>query len=374
MPPGALVGVTGNGRVAGGAEQVPITFAYLLAWPHRLRESATFDRLTDARAWAAKTEAAMKAGRHFGESRKHTLGELVDEYGRRASADLKDWPKRQAHLARWLAELGDCALSDITPRRIAAIRDKLTGEPLPSPARDAAKAGPPRYRSETTTNRYMASLSACLAFGVKELGWLERNPCERVSKGKENPGRVRFLSDDERARLLAACRESSNKDLYLAVVLSLTTGARQSEILGLRYGQIDFGRRLVTLNQGTTKNADARSLPLVGEALALLQERAKFRALRDDRVFPPAPGAKSRFTDPRASWEAALKRAGIKDFKWHDLRHTAASYLMMAGVSPLEISRILGHRTMAMVARYSHLAPGRTVEIGEGLAVRLGLG
>ena len=170
------------------------------------------------------------------------------------------------------------------------------------------------------------------------------------------------------------------------MVLALTTGGRQSEIMGLRWPQIDLKRRTAML--GETKNGDARALPLSGEAIALLQERAKVRSLKDDRLFPPKPQPKkSPFLDLRQPFAAALesaalghyegegkKRRFIPNFHWHDLRHTCASYLAMAGTSPLEIAKVLGHRTMAMVARYSHLSPGRVVELGDMLAERMGVG
>jgi integrase len=220
-------------------------------------------------------------------------------------------------------------------------------------------------------NRYLAALSACLAYGVKTLQWLERNPCETVAKSKENSGRVRFLSDDERVRLLDACR--THPDLYLAVVLALTTGARQAEIMGLRWGQIDFRRQVITLHE--TKNGDRRAIPLVGEPFTLLRERAKVRDLKDDRIFPPTKKAKkAEYLDLRQPWEAALKTAAIADFHWHDLRHTAASYLAMSGVSLVEIAKVLGHRTLQMVARYSHLSDGHIVATGQRLADRLGVG
>jgi len=205
---------------------------------------------------------------------------------------------------------------------------------------------------------------------VKRLQWLERNPCERVAKSKENTGRVRFLSDEERVRLLNACRPHA--DLYLAVLLALTTGARQAEVMSLRWGQIDFKRQVITLHE--TKNGDRRALPLVGEAFTLLQERGKVRDLKDDRIFPPtAKAKKAEYLDLRQPWEAALKTAEISDFHWHDLRHTAASYLAMSGVSLVEISKILGHRTMQMVSRYSHLSDEHIVATGEKLAARLGI-
>ena len=327
-------------------------------------ETATFDRLTDARAWAAKTEADMRAGRHFGESKRHTFGELVQVYSDKTAPTLKSWRERARHLAYWLDAFGDCQLDAITPARIGLERDKMA----------AVVTDKNTPRAGATVVRYLASLSGCLAYAVREMQWIERNPIERVTKPKESSGRVRYLSDDERARLLQACKESSNPDLYTAVVVSLTTGGRQAEIMGLRWGQVDFKTRAITLRQGETKNNEARTLPLVGQAFDLLQARAKVRKLHDDRVFPTTDRAKKApMLNLRHPWTIALKAAEIEDFHWHDLRHTAASYLAMQGVSPLEISKILGHKTMAMVSRYSHLSPGRITALGDALAERLGL-
>jgi integrase len=169
------------------------------------------------------------------------------------------------------------------------------------------------------------------------LQWIEKNPVENISKPSENTGRVRFLSDDERVRLLDACRPHA--DLYLAVVLALTTGARQAEIMTLRFGQVDFGRQVITLTK--TKNGETRSIPLVGEAFTLLQERSKVRELKDGRLFPPVK-EKGDTRSLRTAWEMALKKAEITDFHWHDLRHTAASYLAMSGVSLIEIAKCWG--------------------------------
>lgn len=323
-------------------------------------ETATFERLTDARAWAAKTESEMKAGRHFGQSKRHVFAELADEYAPHA----KDKPR----LDHWREVFGPERLDSITPARIAKERDKLLAEETD---RKDATTGELKKRSGATVNRYLAALSSCLSYGVKELQWLERNPMERVRKTAENKGRVRFLSDEERAALLEACRPHA--DLYLAVVLSLTTGARQAEIMSLRWGQIDFARQVISLSE--TKNGDRRALPLVGQALDLLRERGRVRTLGDDRIFPPTVRAKkAECLDLRDPWVKALKTAGIENFHWHDLRHTAASYLAMSGVSLVEIAKVLGHRTLQMVARYSHLSDGHIVATGEKLAARLGVG
>jgi integrase len=331
-------------------------------------ESATFERLTDAREWAKATEGDMKKGRHFGQSKRHTFKELADEYAPHA--------KDKIRLDYWRGVFRSDLLADITPDRIGRQRDKLLAEETsryatpPTGDKEADAKRPKAKRSGPTVNRFVAALSVCMAHGVKELRWLERNPCELVKKPKENKGRVRFLSDDEREKLLAACRP--HPDLYLSVVLSLTTGARQAEIMSLRWGQVDFRRQVITLYE--TKNGERRSLPLVGESFRLLQDRSQVRSLKDDRIFPPSARAtKAANIDLRAPWEAALKTAGITDFRWHDLRHTAASYLVMSGVSLVEIAKVLGHRTLAMVARYSHLSDEHIVATGEKLAARLGV-
>lgn len=326
-------------------------------------ESATFTRLTDAREWVKKTEADMKAGRHFGISKRHTLVELLNRYEESKDfQSLKSAVSVKQRLNWWRKVHGDTLLSDLNPDVIAKARDKLSATP---------KLRGGGQRTDADVNRTLAALSSACTFGVTELGWIEKNPLERVRKGAESTGRVRFLSDAELPVFLQACRESSNPSLYLAVVLALTTGGRQSEIMSLRWQQIDFAHRTALL--GDTKNGDARVLPLSGEALAMLTERAKVRGLTDDRLFPPKIRSKSPFMDLRAPFLTALETAKITDFHWHDLRHTCASYLAMEGTSPLEIAKVLGHRTMAMVARYSHLSPGRVVALGDLLATRLGV-
>lgn len=341
-------------------------------------ESASFARLTDARAWARDTETDMKAGRYFGVAKRKSLGDLFDKYEAAASGRLKSWDGVKRRLDWWRAQAGDESLDSITPARIAEWRDKLLATP---------KQNGGGQRSGADVNRAIAALSSAMAHGVKELGWIERNPCERVTKQKEAGGRTRFLTDEELPRLLDAVRASPDPDLLLAVMLALTTGARSGEILDLRWSQIDFQRRSIALRQGETKNGAGRALPLSGEVVELLQVRNKVRKIDDDRVFPPSDGCKT--LDLRRPWKAALIAVGIdvrevtykgrkpsatSDFRWHDLRHTAASYLTMEGVSAIELARVLGHKTLAMSLRYSHLAPDRVTALGDKLAARIGVG
>lgn len=326
-------------------------------------ESATFKRLTDAREWAKRIEADIKAGRHFGVSKRHTLAELLDRYERVHLPRLKSRRVVQAKLDWWRRAYGDKPLSELTRDVLADARDTLRATPK-------ERGGGPRTAADV--NRTLAALSSACSFAVKELGWLDRNPLEFITKPTENKGRVRFLSDEELPRFLDQCRRSSNKDLYLAVLLSLTTGARHAEVMGLRWPQIDLDRRVALLPD--TKNGDARHLPLSGEVLELLRERAASRQPQEERLFPSKPGNKLPYLDLRWPFNAALKASGIKDFRWHDMRHTAASYLTMSGTTQLMLSKLLGHRSVAMASRYAHLAPATVVGMGDLLADRFGVG
>jgi integrase len=245
----------------------------------------------------------------------------------------------------------------------------------PATGPDACQAphSPPRHRTPATVNRYLAALSHVFTYAVKELNWMDENPLAKVSKEKEPSGRTRFLSEAERDAFLDACQASTSPDLYPAVVLALSTGARRQEIIGLRWREVDLKRGRVTLPDTRTKNSEPRVLPLTHHALALLQERVKVRRIDTDLIFP----ARDRYrrlraataplppVDLRTPFETALKRAGITGFRWHDLRHTAASYLAMNGATLAEIAEILGHKTLAMVKRYSHLSEAHTAAVVE---------
>jgi len=320
-------------------------------------ENASFDRLTDAKRWAAETEAAIRQGKHFGIARRRTFTELADKYQAAIADHLKSADARVSHLAYWRDEFDGYTLEDVTSPLIA---DKY------------AKLHKDGERTPATANRYLATLSACFTYAVKDLGWIERNPCARVKKVKESAGRVRYLTDDERTRLIEACKESRNPLLYPAFVLALSTGARQAELMNLRWNQVDFTRSTIVLRDGETKNGAGRVLPLTGEAFDLLRDMNKVRDIKDDRVFP-VPAETRGFGSMRNAWDKALERAKVDDFRWHDLRHTAASYLTMAGVGSMEVAKVLGHKTLQMTARYSHLSPERTVELGDVLTKRLGL-
>ena len=312
--------------------------------------TATFERKTDADKWARETEADMSRRRYFPqhEAERHTVAELVDRQLETVKADRPhDYERQRLILTWWKEKVGAYSLATVNlTDLIGRQRDELQTE-------EGKTAG--------TVNRYLSALSGAFTNAVREWHWVPDNPVSRVGKKAEPRGRVRYLSDDERARLLKACRMSEYKPFYLIVLFALTTGMRRGELFGLRWQDIDLERRVAVLQN--TKNGDRRSVPIVPEIAELLREHGKVRKIGNDQVFAGDGPAEVWLFDK--AWYAALKEANIKDFRFHDLRHTAASYLAMSGATTAEIAAVLGHRTLQMVKRYAHLSDQHTGEVVE---------
>ncbi|MCB2199020.1 site-specific integrase [bacterium] len=303
------------------------------------RQEMTFDRKTDAKNWANKIETEIRDGKVIltSQASRHTFGELIDRYTESILPRKKSSKDQKRHLDWWKTELGDRFLCNITPSLLAEYRDSLL------------KGG----RSKSTANRYLASLGHPFTIAIREWGWVSDHPVHKISKLPEPRGRIRFLSKEELKKLVEACKNQKNPDLLHSVVLSLATGARQAEIFGLEWERVDLEKGRLTFTE--TKNKEIRTVPIRGYALELIRERGRVQRLDTDLVFP---GRKlpTKPVSVRGAFENALEEAGIEDFRWHDLRHTAASYLAMDGANASTIAAVLGHKTLAMVKRYAHLS------------------
>ena len=305
--------------------------------------TATFPRLTEAKKWAQITEGTVLEGRQFPSTaaRRHTISDLLERYRNDVLPQKRPSTvyNQVYHLRWWESQIGQYALSAITPALIVEYRDKLA-----------------RTRENSTVRRYLAVLSHAFTVAVQEWEWVNENPFHKVSKPKEPRGRVRFLTDDERQRLLDSCQVSRNSSLYTIVVLALSTGARRGELLSLHWSDVDLKRGMLTFRK--TKNDETRAVPLTGYGLDVLTQHAKIRRLDTALVFPERTG--TRPMSIREAWKFAVQRAGITNFRFHDLRHSAASYLAMGGASLAEIAEVLGHKTLQMTKRYTHLTESHT--------------
>jgi len=336
-------------------------------------ESATFTSLTKAKRWAQDTESAMRDGRHFKtvEAKKHSLGEMIDRYCKDVLPTKKNAEHTKTQLLWWKGQIGEQMLSNVSSALIVEYRDKLLATPVSSVKKVKQPDGTVKEiitekpRSPATVVRYLAALSTVYSQAVTEWKWIARdqNPMPDVRKPKEARGRVRFLSDEERERLLIAANSSANPFLHPIVVLALSTGMRLGEIMRLTWDDVDFQRRSIVIQE--TKNGERRAAPLTGRAFDELKALDKVRRINTRLIFPSKASNGKKPVLVRKAWETALAKAGIEDFRFHDLRHSAASYLAMNGASLAEIAEVLGHKTLQMVKRYAHLSESHTMGVVE---------
>ena len=313
-------------------------------------QTASFNRLTDAKKWIQDTESAIREGRHFktAEAKKHTVSDLINRYcseylpkNKKKVYSEKEQKERLHRLGWWDDRIGYFLLAEVTPVLITEHIESMT-------------------QSSATVDKYVKNLSHAFTIAVRDWGWLSDNPVKKVASVELPDGRVRFLDDDERERLLLACREASNKWLYLTVILALSTGMRQAELFGLKWQDVNLNEGYLILHK--TKNGDRRRVPLSGLALELLKEHAKVRRIDTPLLFPSSRTPQKPI-ELRKAWEKAVMAAGIDDFHWHDLRHCTASYLAMNGATLAEIAEVLGHKTLSMVKRYAHLSDGHVSNV-----------
>jgi len=339
--------------------------------------------LKDARA-AAKIELAKVAkGQEINEVRRkqaaarkreknaHTLETFIEKvYEPWAESNLKSHTSTIQRLKKLFPTLYKKKLSSITGWGIEHWRAKRL------------KAGV----SRATVNRDIGALKSMLARAV-EWGELSEHPLKSVKPLKvDKHARTRYLDDDEEKRLREALaardaklkkgrananvwRKQRGYALYPEfsvysdhmtpmVLLSLNTGVRRGELFQLRWSDVDLERRVLTVRGVTAKSEKTRHIPLNDEALHVLKSWKG----RDTNplVFPGKNG--ERFDNVNKAWSAILDAAKVKGFRWHDLRHTFASKLVMAGVDLNTVRELLGHSDLKMTLRYAHLSPKHKAE------------
>jgi site-specific recombinase XerD len=211
--------------------------------------------------------------------------------------------------------------------------------------------------SPATANRYRALLSLTYRLAIRN-GKVKENPARLVLHRLENNTRIRFLSPDEEKALRSAIEAKCPEHLP-EFVLAINTGLRLSEQYGLAWADVSSSRRVLTIQR--SKNGSTRHVPLNQAALGALDDLRE-RTHSTGFVCGGTPG-------PRRWFEPALADAKVGSFSWHCLRHTFASRLVMAGVDIRTVQELLGHKTIAMTVRYSHLAPKHTLAAVERLDV-----
>ena len=328
---------------------------------------------------------------------------VTDTSGKRVrrSSGTTDRKEAQALEAKWKAEIFQKALWDIEPDhsfeelmvaylraatpekrsgktdlgRVKQLRKFFEGQVMntvkPADIRGYIEFRRDAGRKPSTINRELSLLSTAIRFAQKELEWELPNPVSG-RKLPEPEGRIRWITREEAALLVATARKSERAPhLSDFIVLALHTGCRKSELLGLDWERADLKRNVITLEARHTKTNKRRTVPLNEDAREALIRRASFRAEHcpdSPWVFCNKYG--ERIADVKTAFNRACEKAGITNFRMHDLRHSCASWLVMAGRPILEVRDMLGHQSVTMTERYAHLAPDKLRDAARALESR----
>ena len=312
-----------------------------------VKESAHTKDPRAAEALRIKRKAEVMEGRYTVKPRVafHTFNDLAKAYLPWAEKQRSFIGKRNS-IARLCERFGPVPLRNFNTMML----EKFQAERI----KDGKKPA--------TSNREMALIKHMFTKAV-EWDFVEEDALKRVRKVKllkENNRRLRYLSPEECQALIAECAPH----LRPIVITALSTGMRWSEIVNLKWENVDLRHGLILLTQDMTKNAERREIPISDTLRAALG--ALPRRLDIPFVFHD-PTTGSRWVDLKKCFHAALRRAGIYDFRFHDLRHTAASHLVQSGADLLTVKELLGHKTLTMTMRYAHLSPGHRAKAVKAL-------
>lgn len=306
-------------------------------------ERITLDRcppmtVEQARAAAAQVNATIMAGGNPAEVKRAVKGEptfadLFDAYLERHSKPYKrTWREDEAKYRDYLAKpLGGRKVSHITRQQVGAIHDRITA---------AGRA--------ITANRTLALVSSVFGWGISK-SLCEANPAKGIKRNSET-SRDRFLQADELPRFFKALADESNETMRDYFLLSLLTGARRSNVLAMRWADVNFERAEWRIER--TKNDEPATVTLSPEAIEILHRRESDKP--ETYVFP-GPGRRGHLVEPRKGWERVLKRAGIADLRIHDLRRSLGSWQAKTGASLAIIGKSLSHKTAQATQIYARL-------------------
>jgi len=321
--------------------------------------SKTFTSRKEALAWSRETLEFLREQREGVSRARHdvtqiNLADLILEYLKSSEAQaLRSYDGTHQMLSWFIQHYGTARVLDLNVLIWREAREKLQ-----------------QGRQALTVNRYFICMRACWNW-ARAAGLV---PTERMWPDRimlpQPQGRTRFLNDAELAALLKAAHEHSQL-MLTAVTVSVATGMRRGELLRLNWSDIDLTRQVADIH--ITKTDKPRAVHLTQsacDALKALQQAGKVRSI-GGAVFTLPNGTRLKESTLEARWRKVRDAARLKDFRWHDLRHCAASYLAQSGATLLQIAEVLGHRSFTSTQRYSHLVQGAALPAHAALDAKL---
>ena len=294
--------------------------------------------IENARGLASETNAQISQGKNPNQEKSKlraeiTLQELFDKYlEQHAKKHKKSWISDQSQYQLYLASWSKRKISSIHKSDIESLHTKIGNN-----------------NGIYTANRALSLLGIMFSKAIS-WGWNGINPVIGIKKFKEK-SRERFLQGDELPRFFKSLEEEQNRCLADFFMLSLLTGARRSNVLSMRWQDIDLEGAIWTILE--TKNGTSQMVPLGTEAIAILSER--FQTKGSLWVFPSGTSQSGHLEEPKSAWKRILKRADLRDLRLHDLRRTMGSYQAATGANSFIIGKSLNHKTAQATAIYARL-------------------
>lgn len=319
--------------------------------------SKAFTTRAEAKGWADDLVRELTSQRERGEARKDltslTVKGLVEAFLEDPETkQLKYYEDLERLLAWWVNHCGGEKVMQFGTVKLREARELLGNG-----------------RGPATVNRYLSALRSCWNWGRAA----QYIPTEKIWPTRlfrtEPRERVRFLSDAELAAVLTRA-ETHAPWMHAAVLVSLATGVRQGELLRLEWKDLDFSKQTLTVL--ISKNTKRRLVHLPEPAIAALKKLRRDGVVGPKLVFVRPNGEPADKSFLTFHWNEVRKAANLSDFRWHDLRHSCASFLAQNGASLPEIGSVLGHSSPSITAKYSHLVAGRPVTGADKLAEKLG--
>ena len=294
--------------------------------------------IENARALALEVNTQVAKGKNPNKEKQKihqelSLGNLFERYLERyAKNHKKSWPEDCKIFNRYLLDLEKKKISFIKKTDIESIHAKMGNN-----------------NGKYAANRTLALLRTVYNKAI-DWGWEGTNPCIGVKKFKEK-SRDRFIQGDEMQKFFEALNAELNETFKDFFYISLLTGARRGNVLEMNWRDVNFERAVWTIKE--TKNGDSQTIPLIHQALVILDKRYKYKI--NDWVFPSSNSKSGHIEEPKKAWKRLLVRAGIKDLRIHDLRRTLGSWQAATGANSYIIGKSLGHKSQQATAIYARL-------------------